>query len=91
MEGLCTCCKILRGDYVHVVKFIGGLCPRCEIQEGDNVHIYKSEQGDFVQGGDLSISRQVYLLALTEIYQEITHLKLARVQRSGIDTIKYHT
>ena len=42
-EGLCPCCKIHRGDYVHVVKFIGGgdyvnvakfmggLCPHIQI------------------------------------------------------------
>ena len=31
-EGLCPCCKIHRGDYVHAVKFIGG---------GDYVHVAK--------------------------------------------------
>ena len=31
-EGLCPFCKIHRGDYVHVVKFIGG---------GDYVHVAK--------------------------------------------------
>ena len=35
LEGLCTCSKIHRGDYVHVVKFI----------EEDYVHIYKFEKG----------------------------------------------
>ena len=25
-EGLCPGCKIHRGDYVHVAKFMGGLC-----------------------------------------------------------------
>ena len=34
-EGLCPCCKIHRGDYVHVGKFMGG----------NYVHIYKFEQG----------------------------------------------
>ena len=24
LRGLCPCCKIHRGDYVHVVKFMGG-------------------------------------------------------------------
>ena len=37
-EGLCPCCKIHMGDYVHVVKFIGGggwgLCPCCKIHGG---------------------------------------------------------
>ena len=47
LRGLCPCCKIHRGDYVHVVKFIGGegyvhvaklmgggLCPRIQIVAG---------------------------------------------------------
>ena len=25
LRGLCPCCKIHRGDYVHVVKFMGGM------------------------------------------------------------------
>ena len=37
LRGLCPCCKIHRGDYVHVVKFMGGgggLCPCCKINGG---------------------------------------------------------
>ena len=46
MRGLCPCCKIHRGDYVHVVKimgggdyvhvakFMGGLCPSIQILAG---------------------------------------------------------
>ena len=49
LRGLCPCCKIHRGDYIHVVKFIGGgggimsmlqnswgggLCPRIQILAG---------------------------------------------------------
>ena len=42
LRGLCPCCKIHRGDYVHVVKFMGGgLCPCCKIHGGDYVHVYK--------------------------------------------------
>ena len=52
LRGLCPCCKIHRGDYVHVVKFIrggdyfhvakfmgggGGLCPRIQILAGGGV------------------------------------------------------
>ena len=37
-EGLCPCCKIHEGDYVHVVKFIGG----------DYVHVAK-----FMVGGGI--------------------------------------
>ena len=35
LRGLFPCCKTHRGDYVHVVKFMGG----------DYVHVYKFEQG----------------------------------------------
>ena len=46
LRGLCPCCKIHRGDYVHVVKIMGGimsmfqnswrggLCPRIQILAG---------------------------------------------------------
>ena len=35
LRGLCPCCKIHRGDYVHVAKFMrGGLCPRTQILAG---------------------------------------------------------
>ena len=49
LRGLCPCCKIHRGDYVHVVKFMGGgimsmlqnswggLCPRIQILAGGGV------------------------------------------------------
>ena len=52
-EGLCPCCKIHRGDYVHVVKFIGGgiMSMLQNSWGGDYVHIYKFEQ---VGGGGLS-------------------------------------
>ena len=44
-EGLCPCCKIHRGDYVHVVKFIGGIMSTLQNSWGDYVHVYKFEQG----------------------------------------------
>ena len=46
LRGLCPCCKIHRGNYVHVVKFMRGimpmlqnswgrgLCPRIQILAG---------------------------------------------------------
>ena len=43
-EGLCPCCKIHRGDCVHVAKFIRGLY---------YVHVYKFEQGGGLYGGIL--------------------------------------
>ena len=46
-EGLCYRCKIHRGDYVHVVKFIwgGGDYVHFANFKGDYVHLYKNEQG----------------------------------------------
>ena len=46
-EGLCPCCKIHRGDYVHVVKFIGDgdYVHVAKFMGGDYVHVYKFEQG----------------------------------------------
>ena len=41
LRGLCPCCKIHRGDYVHVVKFMGGgLCPCCKIHGGGIMSTY---------------------------------------------------
>ena len=43
LRGLCPCCKIHRGDYVHVVKFMGGDYVHVAkfMGGGDYVHVYK--------------------------------------------------
>ena len=51
-EGLWPCCKIHRGDYVQVVKFVGGIMSILKNSWGrDYVHIYKFEQGGW--GGSM--------------------------------------
>ena len=40
LRGLCPCCKIHRGDYVHVVKIMGGSMLQ-NSWGGDYVHVYK--------------------------------------------------
>ena len=43
LRGLCPCCKIQWGDYVHVVKFMGGgiMSMLQNSWGGDYVHVYK--------------------------------------------------
>ena len=50
LRGLCPCCKIHRGDYVHhVVKIMGGgLCPCCKIHGGGGI---MSTYTNFSRGG----------------------------------------
>ena len=43
--------KIIGGDYVHIVKFIGGIMSTLQNSWGDYVHVYKFEQGGFCSGG----------------------------------------
>ena len=58
LRGLCPCCKIHRGDYVHVVKFMGGgLCPCCKIHGGIISTYTNFSRGGGLSGGILSYTK----------------------------------
>ena len=42
--------KLIGGDYVHIVKFIGGIMSTSQNSRGDYVHLYKNELGGLSGG-----------------------------------------
>ena len=57
LRGLCPCCKIHRGDYVHVVKFMGGegYVHVAKLMGGGTMSTYTNcSRGGGLSGGILS-------------------------------------